>query len=91
MPSGGKKHSLSSLLWGSVYRSVGGENPPDYVQFADEKKYRQLRTDAAGAVFGMERILVLAKNPKDEAAPYTSYFTAYRRLYPLMDKSATPP
>jgi radical SAM superfamily enzyme YgiQ (UPF0313 family) len=83
IPSGEKKYSLSSLLWGGAYRSKENENRLDYVQFSDEKKYRQLRAETSGGVFGMERLSVLAKDPGGQAAPYASFFTAYRNLYPL--------
>ena len=72
IPSGAKKHSLSSLLWGFVY---AGENGKDgQVSMKEEKQYRESRLGPAGNLCSLERVTVLAK-------PGVSYFEVYRRLY----------
>jgi hypothetical protein len=82
IPFGVKKHSLSSLLWGSVYAN-GAE--ADYVPAANDKQYRAARFDAANvgaaAVYGLHRLAVLARSAVSADA-HDSYFTVYRALYP---------
>jgi hypothetical protein len=81
IPTGEKKHSIPSLLWGSVYRALDGSE--DYVPFADEKNYRAARINSGGTVFSLARKTVLAKKPGDkDPAQYDSYFNVYRSLYP---------
>jgi radical SAM family uncharacterized protein len=87
IPAGGKKHSLSSLLWGFAY--AGNEGTTDYIKAGEEKKYRQSRmaeTDAntinPASVFGLQRLTVLAKDPEDPEQSQ-GFFEAYRKFYPL--------
>jgi hypothetical protein len=84
IPSGGKKHSLSSLLWGFVYSGKDGE--PELVKAKEEKPYRQSRLGKDGNPYGLERLSVLAKaiyeTDKNEDSPGSSYFEVYRWLYP---------
>jgi radical SAM superfamily enzyme YgiQ (UPF0313 family) len=77
--SGTKKYSLSSLLWGSVYRSVdGGED--SVVKFCDEKNYRQNRTVSGGSVYDLTRHSVLCHKP-DRPETAEVYFEVFRYLY----------
>jgi radical SAM-linked protein len=79
IPSGDKKHSLPSLLWGSVYQAEdGGE---DLVPAGEEKSYRASRTSAGRSLFQLRRKTVLAKSPGGQETP-DSYFSVYRSLYP---------
>ena len=73
IPSGAKKHSLSSLLWGFVYAGENGKE--ETIAVANEKSYRETRIGPAGNIYGLERLTVLAR-------PGVSYFEAYRGLYP---------
>jgi hypothetical protein len=87
IPFGAKKHSLPSLLYGSVYAaSFAGMDPVPggaNVRAADEKAYRQ---KLPTGVFP-HRTGLLACNPTHEndntAKPYIGYFDAYRYLYTL--------
>jgi len=80
IPSGMKKHSLSSLLWGFGY--LNG-NTTDYVSAEVEKAYRQERLKECGTFFSLKRNYVLARNITGNT--YTtegiSYFDAYNSLY----------
>jgi radical SAM superfamily enzyme YgiQ (UPF0313 family) len=76
--SGMKKHSLSSLLWGFEY---AGKEGIDYVNFKDEKKYRQNRMNNGDQLFALKRNAVLAKNIIDTSFEWASYFDVYRKLY----------
>jgi len=79
IPSGAKKHSLSSLLWGFAYKSG---NVTDYVKFSDEKKYRQSRLENGDlSLFSLRREAVLSKNVKGGENEWISYFDAYRFFY----------
>jgi len=85
IPSGGKKHSLASLLWGYVYR--GGDGKPEAVEAKNEKSYRQSRignspTGETGNLYSLERLSVLAHTPNDAPHSGESYFKVYRELYP---------
>jgi hypothetical protein len=97
IPSGWKKHSLSSLLWGFGYLRTGSagtheNNEIDYVPASEEKRYRQKRLESGAALFSLTRHLTLAKNviDKPDAAsaagadpqPWLPYFRAYNFLYP---------
>ena len=81
IPAGGKKHSLSSLLWGFGYADPGGETA--YIPAAGEKAYRAGRFSAGETAFSLRRACVLAKNalPDGGGQPWTSYFNAYQYLY----------
>jgi len=92
IPSGCKKHSLSSLLWGFGYADTGGET--EYVPASEEKSYREKRLgigknlsvqecrSAGGTFFSLRRACVLAKNvmAKDAEQPWANYFDVYRAL-----------
>ena len=91
IPSGAKRHSVSSLLWGYVY---AGKDGNDLVKAGEEKPYRASRTGAGGSVYGLERLSVLARELPTRGASNEraadsgggageSYFDAYRRLYPV--------
>ena len=76
IPSGRKKYSLSSLLWGFAYASDEGR---DYVKACDDKLYRQRRLEKGLSLFSLKRAEVLAKSPGSNEQ--SSYFDAYRLLY----------
>jgi uncharacterized protein (DUF2344 family) len=78
--SGMKKHSLSSLLWGFAYKN---NDKIDYVNQKNEKVYRQSRlNDDCKSLFLLKRDEVLARNITTDTGDWSSYFTAYRFLYP---------
>jgi hypothetical protein len=77
IPSGEKKQSVSSLLWG--YEYAGKDGNPEMVLAKEEKSYRESRVGTMGSVYDLERLSVLARNTKFEA---DSYFNVYRSLYP---------
>ena len=79
--SGGKKHSLSSLLWGYVY--AGEDSEKEIVEAKEEKSYRELRIGSTGSIYNLERLSLLASvnGTKDESSG-GSYFEVYRSLYP---------
>jgi len=81
IPSGIKKRSLSSLLWGFAYSS---EKSVDYVNFENEKLYRKSRLENdSRSIFSLKRSYVLAKNITGEKTnEYASYFDVYRYIYP---------
>ena len=89
IPAGGKKHSLSSLLWGFGYSGQGGET--DYVPAAGEKAYREKcfcpDDGTRGRVFSLRRACVLAKNiaALSDVHEWACYFDVYRYLYPAED------
>ncbi|GHV32345.1 B12-binding protein [Spirochaetia bacterium] len=78
IPPGVKKHSIPSLLWGSIYQSPDGGD--DLVPVTDEKNYRLTRTSSGGSIYTLTRKSVLAKSHQDPTHP-ESYFTIYRSLY----------
>jgi len=79
IPSGMKKHSLSSLLWGFGYSN---NDKTDYVKAADEKKYRMERLKECETVFSLKRNYVLARDVTGGSnTGYSSYFEAYNTLY----------
>jgi len=81
IPSGGKKHSLSSLLWGYVY--AGKEGGTDFVEAKEEKSYRESRIGFTGSIYSLERLSLLARsNGAKDSAGGASYFEVYRSLYP---------
>ena len=82
IPAGGKKHSLSSLLWGFGYGNAGGET--DYVPAREEKAYRLSRAGKGETLFSLRRACVLAKDIAGGGALQgpVSYFDVYRAFYP---------
>jgi radical SAM-linked protein len=81
IPRGGKKHSLSSLLWGFVYS--GHDGTPETIKADEEKTHRQSRLERDGNLYGLERLAVLAKSlSKIDNSLGNSYFEVYRELYP---------
>jgi hypothetical protein len=80
IPSGEKKHSVSSMLWGYMY--AGKDGNPDMVKATEEKVYRASRTELGENVYGLERLSVLARPPKSVESPGVSYFEIYQTLYP---------
>jgi len=79
IPSGMKKHSLSSLLWGFGYSN---NNTTDYIKAADEKNYRLERLKDCETVFSLKRNYVLARNvTENKDTEWSSYFEAYNTLY----------
>jgi hypothetical protein len=79
IPSGAKKRSLPSLLWGSVYQAEDGTE--DMVPAGEEKSYRIARTSSGRSLYRLNRKAVLARSPEDPQTP-NSYFAVYRELYP---------
>ena len=82
IPSGDKKHSLASLLWGYVYQGNNGK--PEMVEAKNEKSYRNARIEQLGSLYHLERLSVLARpdSANGESSAGESYFRVYRRLYP---------
>ena len=77
IPSGHKKYSVSSLLWGYTYTDENGK--PVLVKFDEEKSFRLSRVGPNGSVFGLERLSVLAGSKTDSMGQ--SYFKIYRDIY----------
>jgi len=82
IPSGGKKHSLFSLLWGYVYAGKDGEKDFDIVEAKEEKSYREGRIGSAGSIYSLERLSLLAAFGAKDKSGGGSYFEVYRSLYP---------
>ena len=82
IPSGGKKYSVSSLLWGYSY--LGKDGTIDLVKADEEKAYRLSRLGMDASVYGLERISVLARPTKENSGEScgVSYFDVFRMLYP---------
>ncbi|MDR0302805.1 MAG: TIGR03936 family radical SAM-associated protein [Treponema sp.] len=82
IPSGMKKHSLSSLLWGFGY-SNKDKNATDYVNSTAEKTYREERLAECKTLFSLKRNYVLARNITNTAntEDWASYFDVYDFLY----------
>ena len=78
IPSGVKKYSLSSMLWGYLY--AGNDGKSEMVKVKDEKAYRFSRLGQNGSPYHLERLSVLARGSENEEAGI-SYFDAYRTLY----------
>jgi len=78
--SGGKKYSLSSLLWGFSYSN---KETIDYVNTKEDKVYKQNRlANDCKTLFDLERNDVFAKNIiVNEENTYASYFDIYDFLY----------
>jgi len=87
IPHGGKKHSLSSLLWGFGYVGNGeGATPlsaPQYVPAKEEKILREKLLAGGAGLLSLRRCCVLAKNIVNDVPeqPWASYFDVYRYLY----------
>ncbi|MDR2619380.1 MAG: TIGR03936 family radical SAM-associated protein [Treponema sp.] len=79
VPSGKKKHSLASLLWGAVYDSGNGKQ--EAVPFREEKCYRQKTVESGTGIFALRRVSVLAKDPGNPEKQ-ASFFEILRKLYP---------
>jgi radical SAM-linked protein len=78
IPSGMKKHSLSSLLWGFGFKN---KDAVDYVCAKEEKAYRQERLKDCESQFNLRRNLVLARNVTVNADEWAQYFDVYYSLY----------
>jgi hypothetical protein len=79
IPSGSKKYSLSSLLWGFGYAGTDGETV--YVPATAEKAHREKHLSSGQTLFSLRRSCVLAKNLIDGDRPWVSYFDIYGHLY----------
>jgi hypothetical protein len=87
IPSGAKKHSVSALVWGFLYKNENAPDGLDRVKVKDEKAYRASRLAEGGSLYGLERISVLAGFPGSlHDGDGKSYFDIYREIYPLIDK-----
>jgi radical SAM-linked protein len=80
IPSGAKKHSLSSLLWGFEYLNN------DFIKANNDKLYRQEKLknypNQKKGYFSLRRKEVLARNITDSKDnEWISYFKAYQFLY----------
>jgi hypothetical protein len=97
IPSGMKKYSLSSLLWGFSYANEKGG--AEFIRAAGEKSFREGLIKNGVPRLSVRRLSVLAKNiaagqetgnpgneeTRPEILPYMSYFTAYNFLYPARE------
>jgi radical SAM superfamily enzyme YgiQ (UPF0313 family) len=81
IPSGAKKYSLSSLVWGGLYKAKDNSGSNDSVPFKEEKAYRLEINTREGSIFGIRRLEVLAKAQGESEGP-ASYFETFRKLYP---------
>jgi len=89
IPSGGKKHSLSSLLWGYVY--AGEDSEKEIVEAKEEKSYREARIGSAGSIYSLERLSLIASlNGAKDKSGGASYFEVYRSLYPKTGEERKP-
>jgi len=79
IPSGSKKHSLSSLLWGFGYAGTDGETI--HIPSSAEKALREKHLSSGQTLFSLRRSCVLAKNLIDGGQPWASYFDVYSYLY----------
>ena len=90
IPSGQKKYSVSSLLWGYEYAGIDGR--AEMVPVKEEKTYRDSRLSDSGSVYDLERLSVLARQDAGQNAGHSawqnnksggdSYFKVYSALYP---------
>jgi radical SAM superfamily enzyme YgiQ (UPF0313 family) len=78
IPSGMKKHSLSSLLWGFGYKN---KDAVDYVRAGEEKAYRHERLKECESQFYLRRNSVLARNVTVNNDEWAQYFDVYNSLY----------
>jgi radical SAM superfamily enzyme YgiQ (UPF0313 family) len=77
-----KKHSLSSLFWGSGYMEKGRAAPADLVMIQDEKKYRKSAAEQGISNFDLIRTSVFAGAVAGAGtASAASYFDVYGALY----------
>jgi radical SAM family uncharacterized protein len=81
IPSGGKKYSLSSLLWGFGYAGTDGETI--YIPASAEKAHRQKHLSSGGTLFSLRRSCVLAKNIISDNQLWATYFDIYSHLYQI--------
>jgi len=89
IPSGGKKHSLSSLLRGYVY--AGKDSEKEIVEAKEEKSYREARVGSTGSIYSLERLSLLASlNGVKDKSSGASYFEVYRSLYPETGEERKP-
>jgi len=79
IPSGSKKYSLSSLLWGFGYAEPDGETI--YVPASGEKAFREKHLSSGQTLFSLRRSCVLAKDVIGNSRPWASYFDVYSHLY----------
>jgi len=82
IPSGKKKHSLSSLLWGFGYKN---KDAVDYVRACEEKAYRQERLKECESLFNLRRNYVLARNITVNTEERAPYFDIYNSLYDISE------
>jgi len=84
IPSGNKKVSVMSLLWGFEY--IEKNNCITKVEVKEEKAYRSSRINNGECLFDLERYSVLAKdiNTDTENATGVSYFDVFKKLYERM-------
>jgi hypothetical protein len=76
IPRGEKKHSLSSLFWGSEYTAAGKETL--IVKSGGEKKFRESAAERGFSPFDMARTGVFARDAQGMAA---SFFDVYGGFY----------
>jgi len=81
IPSGSKKHSLSSLLWGFGYAGTNGETI--YIPASGEKAHREKHLSSGQTLFSLRRSCVLAKNIAADGQPWASFFDIYSHLYQI--------
>ena len=74
IPSGMKKHSISSMLFGFLY--INNDGNPEIVKPDEEKKYRSLLDSSKNSAFP-QRLKVLARHGEGG----DSYFKVYENLY----------
>jgi len=81
IPSGNKKVSVMSLLWGFEY--LEKNNDITRVAVKDEKTYRSSRLDKGDSLFDLVRCSVLSKdiNPDTVNKAGVSYFDVYKSFY----------
>ncbi|GMO27180.1 MAG: TIGR03960 family B12-binding radical SAM protein [Termitinemataceae bacterium] len=79
IPSGTKKVSVMSILWGSVYAT-------QTVESANEKQFRLKWVEENGSVWGLCRKSLLAKSKDSQAGKGCDYFDVYQKLYSLKNQ-----
>jgi radical SAM superfamily enzyme YgiQ (UPF0313 family) len=82
IPSGAKKHSVSALVRGFLYKNEKAPEGFDRVTVKDEKAYRSSRLAEGGSLYGLERMSVLAGFPGSPGEG-KSFFDIYRAIYPF--------
>jgi radical SAM-linked protein len=78
IPTGAKKHSIQSLLWGFLYAAPGESETA--VPAREEKKFRQLKIETGIPIYSLRRKAVLAKQTQNPDQ-MESYFAVYQKLY----------